>query len=56
MQITKKNELTIIMGDFSAKISKGRVENIVGHYVLGSRTNTATNFQSFVKSRNQHIF
>ena len=38
LKITKSGEVTIILGDFNAKIGKGRVENIVGEYGLGERS------------------
>lgn len=37
LKTTRKNEVNIIMGDFNAKVGKGRVEEIVGNYGLGDR-------------------
>ena len=37
LQTTKCNEINIIMGDFNAKIGRGRENNIVGPFGLGIR-------------------
>ena len=37
LRSTKKNELTIITGDFNAKVGKGRIEDIVGEHGLGDK-------------------
>ncbi|XP_050513133.1 uncharacterized protein LOC126888800 [Diabrotica virgifera virgifera] len=37
LKYTKKNELTIIMGDFNAKVGKNRIEDIVGQHGLGEK-------------------
>lgn len=39
LKVTKSNEINILMGDFNAKVGRGRVENIVGSYGLGERNN-----------------
>lgn len=33
----KKNEITLLLGDFNAKVGKGVDENIVGNYGLETR-------------------
>lgn len=37
LKVTKKHEINVILGDFNAKIGKGRVKNIVGEHGLGIR-------------------
>lgn len=37
LKLTKKHDVNIIMGDFNAKIGRGRVEGLVGSYGLGER-------------------
>ena len=37
IKLTKSDEITIIIGDFNAKIGKGKEEDLVGAYGLGLR-------------------
>mgnify|MGYP007007725964 CR=1 FL=1 len=37
MKMTKKNKVTIIMGDFKEKFGRGRVSNVVGEHGLETR-------------------
>lgn len=49
MELTKKCEITIMMGDFNAKVGAGTVENVIGNFVLGGSLNTlCTEQQLFV--------
>ncbi|XP_030758449.1 craniofacial development protein 2-like [Sitophilus oryzae] len=37
VKLTKKHDVNIIMGDFNAKIGRGKFEEIIGSYGLGER-------------------
>lgn len=37
MKMTKKHEVTLVMGDFNAKVGKGKVDDVVGNFGLGVR-------------------
>ena len=52
IKITKKNEVNIVMGDFNAKIGKGRVEDIVGEYGLGERNERGDTLVQFCNEEN----
>ena len=52
LKITKSGEVTIILGDFNAKIGKGRVENIVGEYGLGERSDRGDRLVQFCQEEN----
>lgn len=45
-------EENVIVGDFNAKVDKGRVEDIVGNSGLGERNTRKTPWCIFVKERN----
>lgn len=47
LQLVKKQELTIIMGDLNAKIGKGKHEDIVGEYGLGIRNDRGDRLLQF---------
>lgn len=37
LKLTKKNDINLIMGDFNAKVGRGRCGNVVGDFGLGSK-------------------
>ncbi|XP_055388335.1 craniofacial development protein 2-like [Condylostylus longicornis] len=47
LKLTKPHEMTIIMGDFNAKIGTGRVNDIVGPFGLGTRNNRGNRLIEF---------
>lgn len=55
IKATKKNEVNIVMGDFNAKIGKGKVEDIVGNYGLGVRNDRGDLLLQFCQEENLMI-
>ena len=47
MKLAKKGEITIIMGDFNAKVGAGAVGNVVGNFGLGDRNNRGDRLVQF---------
>lgn len=52
LSYTRKNENTIILGDFNAKVGRGRVEKIVGEYGLGERNDRGDTLVQFCQEEN----
>ncbi|XP_030765797.1 uncharacterized protein LOC115889859 [Sitophilus oryzae] len=40
LRLTKSNEINLVLGDFNAKVGKGRLGSVVGNYGLGERNDT----------------
>lgn len=49
LKYIKKSELCVIMGDFNAKIGRGRVEGIVGEHGLGERNKRGDRLVQFCR-------
>lgn len=52
LQTTKNHELTIILGDFNAKVGQGEVENCVGKFGLGQRNERGDRLVEFCQTEN----
>lgn len=48
----KKHDLTIIMGDYNAKVGEGRTSEIVGPFGLGERNTRGDDLESFTMANN----
>lgn len=55
MKNVKSTEVLIIMGDFNAKVGKGREEDIVGHFGLGERNERGERLVQFCIENNLMI-
>ena len=51
----KPSEVTIVMGDFNAKIGKGRVENVIGPFGLGDRNESGDRLAEWCISNRQVV-
>lgn len=47
----KKHEINVIMGDFNAKVGKGRIENTVGGFGLGDRNERGERLIEFCQEK-----
>lgn len=47
----KKHEVTIVMGDFNAKIGRGRVVDVIGEHGLGQRNERGERLVEFVQEK-----
>lgn len=52
VKLINKHEIKIIMGDFNAKVGKGKVENTVGGFGLGERNDRGDRLISFCQEHN----
>lgn len=55
LDITKNRDITIIMGDFNAKIGKGRVDDIIGDFGLGIRNERGDRLIEFCQEHDMAI-
>jgi hypothetical protein len=55
LKITKKEDVSIVMGDFNAKVGAGSVDGVVGNYGLGSRNERGDKLIEFCIDQNQVI-
>ncbi|CAG9837494.1 unnamed protein product [Diabrotica balteata] len=52
MKMTKKHEVTMVMGDFNAKVGRGKVNEIVGNFGLGERNDRGDRLICFCQEYN----
>jgi len=52
---TKKHDINIVMGDFNAKVGKGKVADIIGDYGLGTRNERGDRLLQFCTEENFSI-
>ncbi|XP_072392530.1 uncharacterized protein [Diabrotica undecimpunctata] len=52
MKLTKKEDINIVLGDFNAKIGRGKFQNIVGEYGLGERNKRGERLLEFCQQHN----
>lgn len=55
LKLTRKHDVNVIMGDFNAKIGKGRFENLVGPYGLGTRNERGDRLLEFCQEEHLTI-
>lgn len=55
LQKTTKEEITVILGDFNAKVGKGRVEDVCGEYGLGLRNERGDRLVQFCQEEDMTI-
>jgi len=55
LKLTKPHEMTIIMGDFNAKIGTEKVENVCGSFGLGERNSRGDRLVQFCQEENFKI-
>ncbi|XP_060531503.1 uncharacterized protein LOC132705089 [Cylas formicarius] len=55
IKVTKKQDLTVIMGDFNAKIGQGRLSDLVGEFGLGDRNNRGERLIEFCQQHNMAV-
>lgn len=55
LKLTRKHDVNVIMGDFNAKIGKGKFENLVGPYGLGIRSERGDRLLEFCQEENVAI-
>ncbi|XP_060533802.1 craniofacial development protein 2-like [Cylas formicarius] len=55
IKVTKKQDLTVIMGDFNAKIGQGRVSDLVGEFGLGDRNDRGERLIEFCQQHNMAV-
>ncbi|XP_045471740.1 craniofacial development protein 2-like [Harmonia axyridis] len=51
MKYTKSNEVTMINGDFNAKVGRGREDDIIGDYGLGERNQRGDRLVEFCREK-----
>jgi len=55
LKLTKKHDVNMIMGDFNAKVGKGKIEEIVGPYGLGIRNERGDRLLQFCQKESMKI-
>ena len=52
LELTKSSKVNIIMGDFNAKVGRGRREDVVGDHVLGTPNDRRNRIVKFCQEEN----
>lgn len=55
LRLTKNHEVTLIMGDFNAKLGKGKFEDIVGPFGLGERNERGDRLLQFCQEERMKV-
>ncbi|XP_030760715.1 craniofacial development protein 2-like [Sitophilus oryzae] len=55
LRLTKSNEINLVLGDFNAKVGKGRLGSVVGNYGLGERNDRGEKLIQYCEENNLTI-
>lgn len=55
LSYTRKTEITFVLGDFNAKVGRGRSEDVVGEYGIGNRNERGDTLVQFCQEENFFI-